>query len=105
MHRSILLMACALSVAPVWGQDDIQRSSHPQGMQVYGNADVRAQQSVSSAVAVGEANTAKNTSGAARGDTLIKGNTRVKAEQNNATATAVGRDNTARNEVGVIGGK
>lgn len=108
MHRSTLLMVCCLLAGMnAWAEDELQRSSHPQGMQVHGNADVRAtqQQSAPSAVAVGTANTARSTSGSIRGSTSIQGNTRIKAEQSNATAASVGRDNTASNQAGVIGGK
>jgi len=100
----ILLIPMIISIPSVWAQD-IQRSSHPQGMQVQGNAELKVHQDSSTAVAAGEANAARNTAGAIKGSTQIQGNTRVKAEQKNATATAVGKKNAAGNEVGVIGGK
>ncbi len=104
MRRLDILLAALIVAAPAWAQD-IQRSSHPQGMQVHGNADLRATQDVGAAVAVGEGNVARNSAAVIRGGTQIQGNTKVTAEQKNATATAVGRNNAAKNEVGVIGGK
>ncbi|OHC61835.1 MAG: hypothetical protein A3H93_08910 [Rhodocyclales bacterium RIFCSPLOWO2_02_FULL_63_24] len=80
-------------------------SSNAQGVQIQGNTDIKAKQTNTTAVAVGQGNTAKNTAGAIKGGTQIQGNTKIKAEQKNATAVAVGKGNTAANEAGVIGGK
>ena len=80
-------------------------SSNAQGVQIQGNTDIKAKQENTTAVAVGEGNTAKNTAGAIKGGTQIQGNTKIKASQKNATAVAQGKGNTAANEAGVIGGK
>jgi len=82
-----------------------QRSTNTQGVQIQGNTDIKAKQENTTAVAVGEGNTAKNTAGAIKGGTQIQGNTKIQASQKNATAVAVGKGNTAANEAGVIGGK
>ncbi len=82
-----------------------QRSTNAQGVQIQGNTDIKAKQENSTAVAVGEGNTAKNTAGAIKGGTQIQGNTKIQASQKNSTAVAVGKGNTAANEAGVIGGK
>ena len=102
-HITTLLALLAISL-PALSQQ-IQRSSNPQGVQIQGNVDLKAQQENAVAVTVGEANVARNTAGAVKGDTQIQGNTKVKSVQKNATATAVGKNNAAGNEVGVIGGK
>jgi len=102
-HIATLLALLAISL-PVLSQQ-IQRSSNPQGVQIRGNTDLRAQQETATAVTAGEANVARNTAGAVSGGTQIQGNTKVKAEQKNVTATAVGKNSAAGNEVGVIGGK
>lgn len=104
MRHSATLLALLTISLPVLSQE-IQRSSNPQGVQIQGNANLRAQQESAVAVTVGEVNVSRNTAGAVKGDTQIQGNTKVKAEQKNVTATAVGRNNAAGNEVGVIGGK
>jgi hypothetical protein len=72
---------------------------------IQGNTEIKADQANTTAVAVGEGNTAKNTAGAIKGGTNIQGNTKIKATQKNTTAVAVGKNNTAANEAGVIGGK
>lgn len=104
MSRLPMLLVALLVTLPA-GAQEVQRSSHPQGMQVQGSAELKAHQETSAAVAVGDANSVRNSAAAVRSGTQIQGNTKVKAEQKNATATAVGRNNAASNEVGVIGGK
>ena len=104
MRVITLLIASAIIASPVFAQS-VQRSSNPQGVQIQGNTDIKAKQENTTAVAVGEGNTAKNTAGAIKGGTQIQGNTKIKAEQKNATAVAVGKGNTAENQAGVIGGK
>ena len=98
------LVAAAVVASPVFAQQ-AQRSSNPQGVQIQGNTNIQAENKNVTAVAVGEGNTAKNTTGAIKGGTQIQGNTNIKASQKNATAVAVGKNNTAANEAGVIGGK
>lgn len=102
--RSLAIILALAASMPAFSQE-ILRSSSPQGVQVRGNTDLKASQESSAAVAVGEANTAKNTASAVKGSTQIQGNTKVTTEQKNAKATAVGKNNAAGNEVGVIGGK
>ncbi len=104
MRSFALLIAAALVTPPALAQLTI-RSSSPQGVQIQGNADIRAKQEEAAAVAVGQDNEVKNSAGAIAGGTQIQGNTNIKAEQKNAKAVAVGRDNKATNEAGVIGGK
>lgn len=105
MMRSMTMLLALIAISPqVWSQQ-IERSSHPQGVQIQGNTEFRAQQEQSTSVAAGEANVVKNTASAIKGGTQIQGNTKVQAVQNNAKATAVGKNNAAGNEVGVIGGK
>ena len=72
--------------------------------QIQGNTEIKAEQKNTTAVAVGEGNTAKNTAGAIKAGTQIQGNTKIKASQKNTTAVAVGKNNKAVNEAGVIGG-
>lgn len=104
MRLIALLIASAVIASPAFAQQT-QRSSNPQGVQIQGNTDIKAKQENTTAVAVGEGNTAKNTAGAIKGGTQIQGNTKIKASQKNTTAVAVGKGNTAANEAGVIGGK
>jgi hypothetical protein len=104
MRLITLLMASAIISVPAFAQQ-AQRSSNPQGVQIQGNTEIKADQKNVTAVAVGEGNTAKNTAGAIKGGTQIQGNTKIKATQKNATAIAVGKNNEASNEAGVIGGK
>ena len=104
MRLISLLIASAVIAAPAFAQQ-AQRSSNPQGVQIQGNTNIQAENKNVTAVAVGEGNTAKNTTGAIKGGTQIQGNTNIKASQKNATAVAVGKGNTAANEAGVIGGK
>ena len=72
--------------------------------QVKGNIEIKADQKNTTAVAVGEGNTAKNTVGSIKGGTQIKGNTKITASQKNTTTVAVGKNNKSANESGVIGG-
>ena len=104
MRSIVLLIAAALVAFPVFGQQTM-RSSNPQGVQIQGNADIRAQQESATAVSVGQDNESKNMAGAIKGGTQIQGNANIKVEQKNAKAVAVGKDNKAANEAGVIGGK
>jgi hypothetical protein len=103
MRLLTALVATAIIAAPAFAQQ-AQRSSNPQGVQIQGNTEIKAENKNVSAVAVGEGNTAKNTTGAIKGGTQIQGNTKINAKQTNATAVAVGKGNTAANEAGVIGG-
>jgi hypothetical protein len=77
----------------------------PGGVQIQGNTNINAKNENVAAIAVGQGNTAKNTTGAIKGGTQIQGNTNINASQKNAVAVAVGKNNTAANEAGVIGGK
>ena len=104
MRLITALIAAAVVASPAFAQQ-AQRSSNPQGVQIQGNTNINAENKNVTAVAVGEGNTAKNTTGAIKGGTQIQGNTTIKASQKNATAVAVGKNNTAANEAGVIGGK
>lgn len=104
MRLLSILIASAVIATPVLAQQ-AQRSSSPQGVQIQGNTNIQAENKNVTAIAVGENNTAKNTTGAIKGGTQIQGNTNIKAKQTNATAVAVGKGNTAANEAGVIGGK
>jgi hypothetical protein len=104
MRLLSILIASAVIATPVLAQQ-AQRSSNPQGVQIQGNTNIQAENKNVAAIAVGENNTAKNTTGAIKGGTQIQGNTTIKAKQTNATAVAVGKGNTAANEAGVIGGK
>lgn len=104
MRTLALLIASALVTVPVLAQP-VMRSSNPAGVQIQGNADVRAQQEDVTAVSAGQGNEAKNSAGAIAGGTQIQGNTNIKVEQKNARTVAVGKDNKATNEAGIIGGK
>ena len=97
-------VAAAVIASPVFAQQ-AQRSTNAQGVQIQGNTNIQAENKNVTAVAIGEGNTAKNTTGAIKGGTQIQGNTQIKASQKNATAVAIGKNNTAANEAGVIGGK
>ena len=107
---TVLAIAAVISTA-AFGQASQARpggamgSSNAQGVQIQGNTNIQAENKNVAAVAVGEGNTAKNTTGAIKGGTQIQGNTTIKAKQTNAAAVAVGKNNTAANEAGVIGGK
>lgn len=104
MRLITFIIASAIVASPAFAQST-QRSSNPQGVQIQGNTEIKADQKNVTAVAVGEGNVAKNTAGAIKGGTQIQGNTKIKASQKNATAVAQGKNNTAANEAGVIGGK
>ncbi len=104
MRLITFIIASAILASPAFAQST-QRSSNPQGVQIQGNTEIKADQKNVTAVAVGEGNVAKNTAGAIKGGTQIQGNTKIKASQKNATAVAQGKNNTAANEAGVIGGK
>ena len=104
MRLITALIATVIVAAPAFAQQ-AQRSSNPQGVQIQGNTEIKAENKNTTAIAVGEGNTAKNTTGAIKGGTQIQGNTKIQAKQTNATAVAVGKGNTAANEAGVIGGK
>ena len=104
MRLISIMIAAAVISSPVFAQQT-QRSSNPQGVQIQGNTNINAENKYFAAVAVGEGNEAKNTTGAIKGGTQIQGNTTIKAKQTNAAAVAVGKNNTAANEAGVIGGK
>jgi hypothetical protein len=113
MKKSIVLLA-ALSVfasgavfaqASQSGSKGSMSSPNAQGVQIQGNTEIKAGQENSTAVSVGEGNTAKNTAGAIKGGTQIQGNTKIHAKQKNSTAVAVGKNNKAANEAGVIGGQ
>ena len=104
MRTFAILLASAILAVPAFAQQ-VQRSSNPQGIQIQGNTEIKAEQKNVAAVAVGEGNVAKNTAGTIKGGTQIQGNTKIKASQKDATAVAVGKKSTAVNEAGVIGGK
>ena len=102
----IATLASALLSTAAFAQVQATPSSVQAGAQtqIKGNTEIKAKQENTTAVAVGEGNTAKNTAGAIKGSTQIQGNTKIKAEQKNTTAVAVGKGNKASNEAGVIGG-
>ncbi|MBP9058932.1 MAG: hypothetical protein KBF98_01295 [Rhodoferax sp.] len=104
MRLMTLWVASVIISVPAFAQP-VQRSSAAQGVQIQGNAELKADQKSVTAVAVGEGNTAANAAAAIKGGTQIQGNTKIKATQKNATAVAVGKNNAAANEAGVIGGK
>ena len=104
MRLIALLIASAVIASPVFAQST-QRSSNPQGVQVQGNTELKAEQKNTTAVAVGEGNTAKNTAGTIKGGTQIQGNTKIQASQKNTTAVAVGKGNKSENTAGQIGGQ
>ena len=104
MRLISMLVAAAVISAPVFAQQ-AQRSSNPQGVQIQGSTNIAAENKNVAAIAVGQGNEAKNTTGAIKGGTQIQGNTNIAAKQTNAVAVAVGKNNTAANEAGVIGGK
>jgi len=104
MRLISLMIAAAVVASPVFAQQT-QRSSNPQGVQIQGDTTIKAKNENVAAVAVGEGNEAKNTTGAIKGGTQIQGKTNINASQKNAAAVAVGKNNTAANEAGVIGGK
>ena len=107
--RNQILLLTALVCACVSGTAlaQVLRSSNPQGVQIQGNTEVKADQESAYSAAKGEGNTAKNTSGAIKGETgetQIQGTTRITASQRNTRAKAEGKNSKASNEVGTIGG-
>ena len=102
---SAVISTGAFAQASQAGPKGAMSSPNAQGVQIQGNTNINAENKNVTAVAVGEGNEAKNTTGAIKGGTQIQGNTNIKASQKNATAVAVGKNNTAANEAGVIGGK
>ena len=104
MRLVAFLIATTIIATPTFAES-VQRSSNPQGVQIDGNADIKATQEGSAAVAQGEGNTAKSSAGAIKSGTQIQGDTKIQASQKNSTAVATGKGNTAENQVGMIGGK
>ncbi len=98
------LVIAAVVASPVFAQQT-QRSSNPNGVQIQGNTNIKASNQNVTAIASGQGNEAKNTTGAIKGGTQIQGNTNINASQKGAAAVATGKGNTAANEAGVIGGK
>ncbi|MDK9724242.1 MAG: hypothetical protein OEL88_05080 [Sterolibacteriaceae bacterium MAG5] len=107
MKKYLVAAALGFAAAGVLAQmtPSVQRSSSPQGVQIQGDTVVNAGAQNTNAVAAGDANTAKNATGAVRGGTQIQGNTRISAQSKNVNSVAVGKGNAATNEVGAIGGK
>jgi hypothetical protein len=101
MRFITLVAVSAIIAAPAFAQ----KSQSSGEVKIKGNTEIMAVQDKSTAAAIGEGNTAKNTAGAIKGGTEIKGNTKILAVQKNSTAAAIGKNNTAVNEAGVIGGK
>lgn len=104
MRAAVAILLSVFVAAPVFAQKSMS-TNNPNAVQIQGNTNIEASNKNVTAIAVGENNTAKNTTGAIKGGTQIQGNTTIKAQQKNATAIAVGKGNTAANEAGVIGGK
>ena len=105
MRKYVLVaLLSAFASGAAFGQA-AQRSTNPQGVQIQGNTDIKADQTNATAVASGENNVAQNAAGAIKAGTQIQGNTKIQASQKSATAVASGKNNTATNDVGVIGGK
>jgi len=102
---SAVLSTAAFGQASQAGPKGAMSSPNAQGVQIQGNTNITADNKDVTAVAKGENNVAKNTTGAIKGGTQIQGNTTIKASQKGATAIAAGKNNTAANEAGVIGGK
>lgn len=107
----VSLLATALISTAAFGQASQSgprggmASPNANGVQIQGNTNIKASNQDVKAVASGENNVAKNTTGAIKGGTQIQGNTNISASQKGATAVASGKNNTATNEAGVIGGK
>jgi hypothetical protein len=72
MRLISMMIAAAVVASPAFAQQT-QRSSNPQGVQIQGNTDIKAKNENVTAVAVGEGNEAKNTTGAIKGGTQIQG--------------------------------
>ncbi len=104
MRLITLLATATMMVSPVFSQQS-QRSSNPDGVQIQGNTEIKADQKDANALTSGEGNTASNVAGGIKGSTQIQGNTKISASQKGATAVATGKDNKASNEAGVIGGQ
>ena len=100
-----LVSTAAFGQASQSGPRGGMSSPNAQGVQIQGNTNIAAENKNTAAVAVGQGNEAKNTTGAIKGGTQIQGNTNIAAKQTNAAAVAVGKGNKAANEAGVIGGK
>jgi|APCry1669189101_1035198.scaffolds.fasta_scaffold23139_2 hypothetical protein len=101
---SVLASGTVFAQASQSGPRGGMYSPNAQGVQIQGNTEIKAGQENSTAVSVGEGNTAKNTAGAIKGGTQIQGNTKIHAKQKNSTAVSVGKDNASANEAGTIGG-
>lgn len=99
-----LVFGCLSGTVLAQTQVPVQRSSNPQGVQIQGNTEIKADQENTSAAAKGEGNTAKNIAGAIKGETQIQGATRITTSQTNTKAKAEGKNSKASNEAGVIGG-
>lgn len=95
----------ATGSASSFAQQQIMRSSNPQGIQIQGNTNIAAENKNAAAVSMGDDNLSRNVAGSVRGGTQIQGNTNITARQTNAVSVTVGKGNTAANEAGVIGGK
>ncbi len=106
MQLAIVTLVSAVLSTGAFAQAQAGKSGAQVGgqVQIQGNTEIKADQKNTTAVAVGEGNTAKNTAGAIKGGTQIQGNTKIHASQKNTTAVAVGKNNKAANEAGVIGG-
>jgi hypothetical protein len=102
MRLALTMFAAIIAATPLCAQ--VQRSSNPQGVQIQGNIDLKADQKVTAAVAIGEGNEAKNTAAGIKAGVQIQGNTKITATQKNTSAVAIGKDNKATNDAGVIGG-
>lgn len=102
---STLIVAAALTSSAFAAETKVMTTTNPNAVQIQGNTTIDAKSENQAAIAIGEKNVAKNTSGAIKGGTQIQGNTTIKSKQKNAVAVAVGKDNKATNETGVIGGK
>ena len=102
---SAILSSAAFGQAAQKGPSGAMSSPNAQGVQIQGNTNINAATQNVTAVAAGQGNEAKNTTGAIKGGTQIQGNTNINAKQTGAAAVAVGKNNKAANEAGVIGGK
>ena len=106
MYKIVVAAVLAVSSsAYAQGPVSVQRSSSPQGVQIQGDTMVNANAQNTNAVAVGENNAARTTTGTVKSGTQIQGNTRINATARNVNSVAVGKGNTATNDVGAIGGK
>ncbi|HZX30690.1 MAG TPA: hypothetical protein VFF03_05015, partial [Rhodocyclaceae bacterium] len=71
MRLISVLIAAAVIASPAFAQQR-QSSTNAQGVQIQGNTNIQAENKNVTAVAVGEGNTAKNTTGAIKGGTQIQ---------------------------------